>query len=207
MIQKVDWAPYKWSEEWKTAPALPGIAALNAVTNEYWTHRTIRRSFIGAFASNGDALGLLVSLMAWGFGPDLRGPGKIRRMLTQPRVAGGQTADVVAADVLNKTVNFGARIGFQALFANHNTRAFYLGPSFGSKLVYFAGYAGGSLNPAPAIYDQRVYEAASCQPSWPRISKPQSGSSAAYEHYCCWLQGVARNAGTRSDVVEFALFR
>lgn len=136
--------------------------------------------------------------MAWGLGPDNRGPTKVGKILADPGAAASITAVVTAVR------QHGAAAGYKSYYANH--RLPQLDVAFITKVLYFAGYKG-QIRPRPIIYDSLVATTAVRLPEAPLLPSINDGvSTAAYERYCCWVEETAKAHGTDSSVVEWALF-
>jgi hypothetical protein len=85
--------------------------------------------------------------MAWGYGRSGYGPSRTRAILGQP------DAEERIGKVVEETRNNGAAAGWEALLHTHQIKG--LGMSFGTKLLYYAGYGSG-YRPRPLILDELV---------------------------------------------------
>ena len=119
---------------------------------------TIRRKFILDTYQDRPATELFIATMAWGSGPDNRGPAKAGGILTQPQASAKieDTVSVVRQD--------GAAAGYRAYYARNKIEN--LDVAFVTKLLYFAGYRSPH-RPRPLIYDSLVAAAAARLPSAP----------------------------------------
>lgn len=79
-----------------------------------------------------------------------------------------------------------------------------LGPSFGTKVLYFTGYGRTSHSRKPLILDQYVAAAVNrlCGTSWPKSQWP----AAQYADYLDLVHGWATEWHCEEDVVERVLF-
>jgi Putative 8-oxoguanine DNA glycosylase OGG-like protein len=99
----------------------------------------------GALADERSLRGFVIAVMAWGWGLDGRGPVRTSATLDSPRSTEALRAIVEA------TRERGAVAGYTDARDVHPPQ---LGPSFGSKLIYFAGR--DVATPMPLILDARV---------------------------------------------------
>jgi hypothetical protein len=161
----------------------------------------IARSFIHSWVSDGadDPVGLFLLAMVWGWGKDNRGPSNTRRMLEQE----GSTDRL--GEIVGATRRDGAAAGWCALIDTHAIER--LGASFGTKLLYFAGYTT-QHRPRPLILDDRVrwslYDLArgTAPPPGREVSKNQ------YTRYLALAETWADDPAWDQDpdVVEFGCY-
>jgi len=192
--QPVRWRPAAWQ-----ARKLPHPQVLDELQQEYAAHGTIRRSFVFTYRDRA-SVELFIAIMAWGLGPDNRGPAKVGRILELPGAA-----DAIEA-VVNSVHQDGAVAGYSMYYSSHKLP--HLDVAFITKLLYFAGYQGEG-RPRPLIYDDLVATAVVRLPGAPLL--PSLGGSVkvtakAYERYCCWAEKTAADYGTEPTVLEWALF-
>jgi hypothetical protein len=193
--QEVIWS---WKDPWPAAfgnhPRLR-----DELDAEVSKHGRIRREFVFGHAGR-DPAELILLVMAWGFGrTTVRWPGQ-RRLLTQELP--GSKAKV--AEIIRRTREDGASEGWSAFRTDQHIHG--LGPAFGTKLLYFAGYRYPS-RPRPLVLDENVRRA---------LNDPQTGLSetityrhASYMRYLGLAEAWAADQtwGGSPEIVEFALFR
>jgi hypothetical protein len=195
--QPIEWRPDTWKRYW-AEHGLPCPHVVAELEDEYRKHRTIRRRFILDTYEHRTATELFIATMAWGLGPDNRGPSRVKKILAQP----------AATYKIDATVNAvrrdGAASGFKAYFGQH--RLSDLDVAFATKLLYFAGYQSPH-RPRPLIYDSRVAAASVRMPTAPLLPFIADGvTTFSYRSYCEWAEAVAKEHETEPPAVEWALF-
>jgi hypothetical protein len=145
-----------------------------------------------------DALrGFFIAVMAWGYGRSPRGPWRVGQMFGT-----GEALQRIRRAV-EETRSGGAVEGFRTLSSKDEARLNGLGPAFGTKLLYFAGYRSSS-SPRPLILDQFVgrtldeFEFYIDYKLW----NPQH-----YESYLLLAQEIASRSGCEPHDVECWLFQ
>lgn len=106
----------------------------------------ISRSFIHE-RSSGDAVGLFLLVMAWGYEDAGYGPYRTRQILALPK------SDQSIRTIVEVTQSCGTEAGWDALFGKCRLKGLNL--SFGTKLLHFAGYKR-EHRPRPLILDDRA---------------------------------------------------
>jgi hypothetical protein len=164
----------------------------------------IRRSFVHerALANPSE---LFLAVMAWGFGASPPRYPAQRKMLVGAQAA-VTVSTVQLGAVVTATQQRGAGPGWTALLRNNRIAG--LNMSYGTKLLYFAGYTVDSPGPRPLILDDRVRQAL-CRLSPGTV--PAAGK-VWLANYLAYLNQAARWAADprwneSPEVVEYALFR
>ncbi|HEY2579900.1 MAG TPA: TniQ family protein [Streptosporangiaceae bacterium] len=198
--QPIQWHPATWQRHWRTH-RLPGGHVLDELEAEYEEHGTIRRAFIFDTYTDRPATELFTAAMAWGRGPDNRGPAKASAILTQP-----DAARKIEATVSTVRTN-GAAAGYKAYYSHY--RLDQLNIAFVTKLLYFAGYRIQQER-RPLIYDNLVSAAITRLPTAPLLpltAEPRiKVRTSKYERYCEWAENLATERQTEPAAVEWALF-
>jgi hypothetical protein len=201
----VDGKKQKWqSPKWAKAFA-SRLEVFEEVSAHFEKAGGIRRQYIHDYAAvhDDDPVALFLLAMAWGFAEVNYGPFRTAAILAQ------EDAEYKISHIVNEARTNGARAGWAALLGSGSIKG--LNMSFGTKLLYFAGYQGsGCPSPRPLILDDRV--------RWSlydlkRGTVPPPGSTSRvkemdYLRYLDLAETWAADPAWRqeSDVVEFGLF-
>jgi hypothetical protein len=129
--EPIAWSPEVWEQK---------LGSLEGVPDEFVESGEIPRRRLlelgsGELSGSDELRGFFIAVMAWGYGRSGRGPWRVREML--------QTSNANAR--IRKAVELvrspdGATGSYRALSAREDSGLNWLGPSFGTKLLYFAGY-------------------------------------------------------------------
>jgi hypothetical protein len=189
------WVSHNWAKAFGSRPDVfeEASAHFRAVGG-------IKRSYVHDYGeSHDDPVALFLLAMAWGFAEVGYGPYRVERVLAQQHAA-----DKIC-HIVSETQTKGAGAGWTALLDTHRIEGMNL--SFGTKLLYFAGYRSGKY-PRPLVLDDRV--------RWSlydlkRGTVPPPGSRVKKDKYLDYLKLAETWADDQTwdqepDVVEFGLF-
>lgn len=188
----VQWAPRAWENK---------LGDLDGVPPQFIETKSIARAALLEWAqrlwdSPEDRRAFFISIMAWGYGRAWGGPWRVRQMLLDP------DADDKIRRVIELVRTEGAVAGYRALTRDGAAHLKYLGPSFGTKLLYFAGY-GSDVDPRPLILDRRVGTALDTFGVHLRYG---TFDPSDYEVYLALAAEIAAGAGRLPHDVEWWLF-
>jgi hypothetical protein len=146
-----------------------------------------------------DVFTLLWRSLAWGSGPHLR---LNARRLTSIAADVPRCEDLLtrAADLSRSD----PAAAFALLRPGNRNAIRYLGPSFFTKFLYFAG-RGAPGHPC-LILDRRVATVLREQHGWSSLHRVGPWPAETYERYCGLLARWGRELGRRPDDIEFELF-
>ncbi|QKV93536.1 hypothetical protein HUT19_18665 [Streptomyces sp. NA02950] len=188
--------PAAWWNAALTERTLPGGPIGGETKGDGYT--TITRSRLFSLASEAESdeeiLGLLWHVLAWGSGSKLRH--NHRRLVAISRQRQDATNALRTAAHLARN---DPEAAYARLTSAGGTRPLlkYLGPSFFTKYLYFAG-AGASDHPC-AILDSRVAITLRKRCGWASLYGTGHWPAKTYERYCGLL---SRWAKTESDHVQ-----
>lgn len=142
----------------------------------------------------------LVAAVIWGTGSVARGRIRRVRVFEQPiDVIGGHLA--TAVQMLGSQ---GASEAYAYLHGHSKNLVKHLGPSFGTKILYFCGYESSVAGLRPLILDRYVALALNRLGG---LSWPEEGFTVSnYEEYLYLGQAWASTWHTDPDVIERVLF-
>jgi hypothetical protein len=199
--QSVPWNNEKWVR-WLPPPNAGTVAWHNllaelrgACTGE---SHAIRRTDVTSFGQT-DPHRLFLAAMVWGFGTTGFGAWRTGQMIATPGFSTSLT------DIINTVRRDGAEVGFATLTSSGQSRIRRLGPSYGTKLLFFAG-DGYPHRPQPVVYDELVARALDdiAPGHWP--PSPLHLTPRRYAEYCAWVEGTANELGVQPPDIEYALF-
>jgi hypothetical protein len=183
--------PDLWPPELDVAPDRDG-----------WHHVDRRTVFeIGERAT--EPLGAAQTLIAadvWGTGTRARGRSRCLQVFRQSTEIVGNGLAAAA----HKLRADGPLAAYAYLYGDSGKRIKYLGPSFGTKFLYFSGYGRYDGDQQPLILDDNVAAALNrlCGLDLPTYD----WSASQYAEYLIIAHAWARAWGTTPDVIERILF-
>jgi len=142
--QRIRWVPERWTGAFEGHEIAHGKLAAHSEAEG-----GIARQFIHDQAG-GDPIDLFLMAMAWGYKPKDYGPHRVAEIL------GADGAEDRIRSIVAVTRAEGAAAGWHALLNTHKIDG--LNMSFGTKLIYFAGYTADH-RPRPLVLDERVRKA------------------------------------------------
>jgi hypothetical protein len=202
--QSFRFSPEKWREALPD-PVLwpPELDALPVADGSRWPQVDRRAVFRVAERANErvGAAQTFVAAAVWGTGTAALG--RVRRLR-----AFDADRDVVVDHLATAVQTLGTKGPVEAydyLHGNRENLVRYLGPSFGTKVLYFAGYGNSASDRRPLILDQYVALAINrlCGLDW---SIRGDWTTAQYAEYLDLAHSWAIDWRTGPDVIERVLF-
>lgn len=201
--------PFEWNfEAWMRRFAVHPAAAraLLELRDEPNDRDSLYRTAAAMPAGDPDAhlvLKLFIGTQVWGYGTIGYGPYRAQRILSQPG------AERRLASTLKVLRSEGALAGYMAL-CEGQYQIRYLGPSFATKYLHFAGYGHVPSGPQPLILDQ--YVGVALHHAEPALFGADCGSVPSRQHYSRYVSAVdaVTTSGPLSEfepcAIELALF-
>jgi hypothetical protein len=198
-----DWDPVPWIEQF------PGYKEFLLDLKSYdlgFLHRNLIKEIVILANNEDEYLNGLLAVMIWGYSGNSVGPARARRIFDESGVA----------ENLEKAWNLimEAKYGESTLQDLKLGEAFdvvvkdikYLGPSFGSKYLYFAAsdLEGNEMSLTPVILDKRIVTA------WKYWFDEEielgSIDEFGYVEFLKKMSTVAKQLGIKPEELEFVLF-
>lgn len=192
--QKSRFSAKRWRDELPD-PALWPPELNTAPDSEGWHHVDRRTVFeIGKRAA--EPLGAAQTLVAadvWGTGTKARGRSRCLKVFGQ----GAEAVGNVLAAAAQRLRDDGPQAAYSYLHRDSRNRIKYLGPSFGTKFLYFSGYNRCHGDRQPLILDDNVAAA---------LSRLCGLTVPEYAEYLSLAHDWATDWQTTPDVIERVLF-
>ena len=184
----IPWPRQRWLEDF------PGNAAALALLPDRLDRAAVRTACADASRSPAQAVEAFLAVMAWGFG-DSVGYGRYRtRRILASRSDSAPRLHAVAQAI----VTDGPLAGYHALASPGVSRLHGLGPSFGTKLLYF--WQPADRRPRALILDAFVAKWLEREVDW-RLD-PLAWSVDTYRRYLDQMHAWAEALGIEPDEFE-----
>ncbi|TQL58951.1 hypothetical protein FB474_0294 [Oryzihumus leptocrescens] len=190
---------HRWSSRLDPAAWPPELDACPESIDRRWIDR---RALFAIADRAGDPVGAIHTLVAtsiWGTSTSARGRARRLRVFHADLAAVGDSV----AHAVNVMLQDGPVAAYRTLH-DRGPSVKHLGPAFGTKVLYFAGYNHTTEHPRPLILDRYVALALNQLCGW---SWPDAGWTA--DQYATYLDLAERWAAawdTEADVIELVLF-
>jgi hypothetical protein len=205
LAQAIPFDPDRWKRLLPDAALWPSELD-HCVVNGRWPV-VDRATVFRVAARDEDRLGaaqMFIAASVWGVGTSARMVSRRMRTLTE------ETTETIGAKIV-RAITVGRAQGPSAAYAQlcrgGELHIHGIGPSFFTKLLYFASHHMSETHPAPLILDQYVVASLNALgvASWP----PLEWSSDQYQRWLELAHGWAGQLGgtVTGDVIEYALFR
>lgn len=189
----VRWIPKAWQTKLGSLTGVPEVF----ITTQQISRGELLRFGGGPLESRDVQRGFFISTMAWGYGRSARGPWRVNQMLNT------RDAPAKIELAINRVRRCGAVAGYKAIARGGDARLRWMGPSFGTKLLYFAEYTS-SAGPKPLILDRVVGRALDRFGVYLHYN---GWDAADYEQYLTVAHQVAERVGVEPHDVEWWLFQ
>ena len=189
----IGWPRQRWLEDF------PASATSLGRLPERLDRASVRAACVDARSSPAGAVTAFLAAMAWGYGDGV-GYGRYRtaRILAS-RSDAAERLQYVARTIRTE----GAAGGYRALASEGLSRLTGLGPSFGTKLLYF--WQPEDQRPRALILDTFVANWLERETSW--TINPVPWSVVTYRGYLGQMHAWATEVGIEPDELEMCIFR
>jgi hypothetical protein len=189
----IPWPRQRWLEDF------PANASVLTRLPDRLDRSAVRSACTDAWRSPDHAVDAFLAVMAWGYGEGV-GYGRYRT----GRILASRSDSTARLHSLARTVmTDGAVAGYRALASEGLSRLTGLGPSFGTKLLYF--WQPSDRRPRALILDAFVASWLDLRAGW-RID-PVPWSVQAYRGYLDQMHEWAHDLGIAPDELEMSIFR
>lgn len=189
----IPWPRQRWLDDF------PANASAMKRLPDRLDRSAVRSACTDAWRSPDQAIDAFLAVMAWGYGDGV-GYGRYRT----GRILSSRSDSTARLHSLARTVvTEGAVAGYRALASEGLSRLTGLGPSFGTKLLYF--WQPSDRRPRALILDAFVANWLDLRAGWKIDSVPWSVQ--VYRGYLDQMHAWADDLGIAPDELEMSIFR